>query len=69
MPTLVLTRDDLFELTGSRQRARQIAWLNEHAIPWRDGAARILVSRAAIERWLCGHDARPARGPNLAAVA
>lgn len=66
---LLLTRDELTELTGSPQAKRQRAWLTEHGIPFREGnAGRALVSRAAVERWLSGMDAKPSKGPNLALV-
>lgn len=67
---LILTRDELAELTGTPQAKRQRTWLSEHGIPYRDGTAgRPLVSRAAVERWLSGMDAKPSKGPNLALVS
>jgi hypothetical protein len=62
---LILTQDELVELTAYRQAARQRAWLDERRIPYRD-EGRILVSRAAVERWLSGKDVsktRPPRAP------
>jgi transposase InsO family protein len=67
--TLLLTPDELSALTGAKQAKRQRVWLSDHGIPYREGAAgRPLVSRAAVERWLSGVDAKPSRGPNLALV-
>lgn len=67
--SLLLTRDELAQLTGTPQSKRQMTWLAEHGIPYREGTAgRALVSRAAVERWLIGQDAKTSRGPNLAMV-
>lgn len=70
-----LDADALAELTGYRQRARQIAWLRYHR--WRfairaDG--RILVARAYWQSRMVGDEAAPERPatvaePDFAAVA
>ena len=64
---LTLTATELRELTGYRQPTKQRAWLVDRLIPFRD-EGRILVSRAAAERWLAGIEAPKSKGPNLALV-
>lgn len=66
--SLLLTAEELFEITGAKTAAKQRARLVALAIPYRDGPARPLVSRAAAEDWLRGLSTRPAgtgRGPRL----
>lgn len=65
---LILTATELDELTGFKQVAKQRAWLEERRIPFRyDG--RLLVSRAAAERWLSGVEVPQPKGPNLSLVS
>jgi Domain of unknown function (DUF4224) len=65
---LTLTTVELRELTGSAKLPAQRRWLVEHGLPFRESGLRLLVSRAAAEKWLSGVDALPGRGVNLAAV-
>lgn len=69
MSGIVLSPDELLDLTGFRQPAKQRAWLDERRIPYRCEGGRILASRITVERWLCGVDVPKSRGPNLAAVS
>ena len=65
--SLTLTPAEVRELTGFKQSSRQRQWLDERSVPYRfDG--RILVSRAAVERWLSGVDVIVAPALNWAAV-
>lgn len=65
--SLTLSAAELRELTGFKQATRQRQWLDERSIPYRfDG--RVLVSRAAVERWLSGVDVIVAPALNWAAV-
>lgn len=65
--SLTLTPDELRELTGYKPAAKQRQWLDERGVPYRfDG--RVLVSRAAVERWLSGVDVIVAPALNWAAV-
>lgn len=64
---LTLTSQELRELTGTRAGDRQRAWLRERGIPFRD-EGRILVSRAAAERWLSGIEVAAPRGPRMELV-
>jgi hypothetical protein len=36
---LILGADELADLCGTRRAQRQRAWLEERAIPWREGSA------------------------------
>lgn len=65
---LTLTPDELRAITGCARARGQRAWLAERGIPHREVGRRILVSRAAVERWLSGVDAVAQRGPDLAMV-
>ena len=69
---LTLTLDELHELIQYRQAAKQRAWLDERRIAYRvEGThlrQRILVSRAAAERWLSGVEVPTVKGPNLSLV-
>jgi hypothetical protein len=57
-----LSRDELADLTGSRQRARQFAWCAQNGIPvLEDCAGRPVVLRAAVEAKLMPKGA--SRGP------
>ena len=64
---LTLTPDELQALTGYKPATKQRQWLDERGVPYRfDG--RVLVSRAAVERWLSGVDVIVAPALNWAAV-
>ena len=56
MSALLLTRDDLVELTGYRQYARQVRWLSERLriTPPRRADGLPIVSRAQLEAALAG---------------
>ena len=63
-PSLFLTADELFELTGYRRRPLQCGWLRKHG--WRfepnaSGAPR--VARAYFERRMVGEAATAPPGP------
>jgi hypothetical protein len=48
--SLRLSRDELAEVSGSRQRARQVAWCRANGIPvTEDCMGRPVVLRAALE--------------------
>ncbi|TMR61831.1 DUF4224 domain-containing protein [Streptococcus pseudopneumoniae] len=50
MVNLVLTRDELIELTGYKQPKRQVAWLRQQAIPLYVAAnGRPKVLRSTLE--------------------
>lgn len=66
--TLTLTPAELRALTGSARLAAQRRWLVEKSLPFREVGQRLLVSRAAVEKWLVGVDTVGHRGVNLAAV-
>lgn len=65
---LTLTPVELRELTGAARVAAQRRWLVDKALPFREVGRRLLVSRAAVEKWLAGVDAVAHRGVNMAAV-
>lgn len=65
---LTLSPIELRELTGSAKLPAQRRWLVENGLPFREVGVRLLVSRAAAEKWLSGVDAVAHRGVNLAAV-
>ena len=73
MTALLLTSDELHELTGYRQRTRQLAWLRDRlkiTPPLRaDGLP--IVSRSQVEAALAGRaDAAPAsNGPRWSKIA
>jgi hypothetical protein len=64
--TMLLTRDDLRELTGYRQPSRQLAWLAEHLRikPPRRVDGLPVVSRAQVEAALAGARNTVGTGPN-----
>ena len=68
---LLLTRDELVQLTGYRQRSRQVGWLRDRlriTPPLRaDGLP--IVTRAQIEAALGGQPAAPApNGPKWSKI-
>lgn len=66
MTALLLTPEDLVELTGYRQRRKQLQWLSDKlriVAPLRaDGLP--IVSRAQVEAALAGQQAATAPPPN-----
>ena len=63
---MILSPEELRELTGYKPASKQRAWLDSRNIPYRD-EGRILVSKAAVERWLSGVEV-VSRGPRLELV-
>jgi len=68
---MLLSRAELVDLTGYRQRGRQVRWLRERLRidpPLRaDGSP--VVSRDQVENALAGKHAAPANGPRWSKVA
>lgn len=68
---MLLTRDDLRELTGYRQPSRQLAWLAEHLRikPPRRLDGLPVVSRAQVEAALSGARQEVTSGPKWSKAA
>lgn len=68
----LLGPDDLVTLTGTADKARQVAWLAERGIPHRaervGNRLRVIVAQYHVHEWLEGRRATPTRRPNLAGV-
>jgi hypothetical protein len=69
---MLLTRAELIELTGYRQRRCQIAWLREHLriVPPLRADGLPVVTHAQVEAALAGHARNAAAaGPNWSKIA
>lgn len=64
---MLLSPDEIIDLTGYMQPKKQCEYLLKHGIPYLPGRdARPRVSRAAVELLLGGRGRRP--GPNVNAL-
>ena len=65
---LLLDSNELFELTGFKQKAKQIAWLRKHRIPFAiNRLGKPVVVRAKVEKMeLPGKT--PSTEPNWSAI-
>lgn len=68
---LLLTADELVQLTGYRQHARQVEWLHERLrlTPPRRADGLPIVTRAQLEAALDGRKATEHNGPRWSKIA
>jgi hypothetical protein len=69
MQSLLLSRDELRELTQRARQDGQAAMLDSAGIPYRIVSGRIIVARAHALAWLEGRTLTPSRAPNMDAIA
>lgn len=63
---LMLTSEQLKQLTGYKVRSLQTEWLKENGVPFRaDAAGRLIVLASHVERWVAGDQLRPSTAPLL----
>lgn len=65
---MILSQQELRDLTGRARRTDQEEWLRERGIPYRWDGVRLLVSCSVVDAWLSGREVVPSREPNLAGV-
>ena len=63
-----LTPDELRDLTQRARREAQARALQEAGIPFRQVAARLIVSRHHAREWLAGRIVAPSHEPNMSAI-
>jgi len=59
---VLLTSEEVSELTGAKRTSTQQAALRSMGIPFRVGPHRVLVSRSVAESWLAGAEPSPQHG-------
>jgi hypothetical protein len=64
----IVTQEQLFELTGLRQKAALRRHLRKAGVPFREIAGRILTTEDAFTATLAGHAKKKKTGPNLDAL-
>lgn len=71
MTSILLSRDDLRELTGYRQSSCQLRWLEQNLRikPPRRPDGLPVVSRAQVEAALAGQHFQAPTGPNWSKIA
>ena len=67
--SLLLSREELRELTQRARQDAQAAMLDGAGIPYRIVAGRIIVARAHALAWLEGRPVAKSRAPNMDAIA
>ena len=65
---MLLSTQELRDLTGYRGRWQQIVWLNEQGIPHKVDGRRILVLREHVTAWMENRPIRQYTEPNWEAV-
>ena len=64
-----LDRDALRQLTGAAQRRAQVAWLQEHGVPFKpNGKDELLVAWKHVHAWLEGRPPVSFVEPDLSGV-
>lgn len=63
-----LSREELRDLTGLVQAAKQATWLRDQCIAHRLVGARVIVSREHVRSWLSGRNIPKSNGLNWAAL-
>ena len=63
-----LTSEELRDLTQRARREAQARALKEAGIPFRQVAARLIVSRHHAREWLAGRIVAPSHEPNMSAI-
>lgn len=65
-----LDKDDLRQLTGAAQRRGQVAWLQEHGVPFKcSGKDQLLVAWKHVHAWLEGRPPVSFVEPDLSGVS
>ncbi len=66
---LLLTADEVRDLTQRARRDAQVESLKAHGIPCRVVAGRVIVARPHVMAWLEGRPVAQSREPNFGAIS